>query len=185
MRVAAVGAVLVGGASTRMGRPKSLIEIDGTTLVRRAVAVLTEVGCTRVVAIGPAHLADGVARLDDLYPGEGPLGGILTALAAGAPALVIACDLPSLDVATLDALLAAADAAESAATAIDAVVAVTDRPEPLCALWLASGAALLQRAFDSGERAVHRAMAALHVVEVPVAVANVRNVNTPDDLQSR
>jgi molybdenum cofactor cytidylyltransferase len=47
--VAAV--VLAAGASTRMGRNKLLLELDGETLVRRAVRAAVEAGLDRVVVV--------------------------------------------------------------------------------------------------------------------------------------
>jgi molybdopterin-guanine dinucleotide biosynthesis protein A len=57
--------------------------------------------------------------------------------------------------------------------------------EPLCALWLPSSVVPLQEAFAAGERAVHRAVGGLSVLEVDVAPEAMRNVNTPSDLRSR
>jgi molybdopterin-guanine dinucleotide biosynthesis protein A len=177
------GAVLVGGRSRRMGRDKALIEIDGVPMARRVADVLVAAGCRPVVAIGPAHLAAGLDAIADEHPGEGPLGGILTALRAMAvqPVLVLACDLPWVDSATIAALIAAAAEADAD---VDVVMAVAERREPLCAVWMAGSAVELQRAFSAGERAVHRAAARLRVTEVPVSAHGLINVNAPEDLPS-
>jgi molybdenum cofactor guanylyltransferase len=167
-----------------MGRPKSLIEVAGVTMVRRIAAAMTESGCISVVAIGPAEIADGLDRVDDLYPGEGPLGGILTALAsaAGAAVLVLACDLPSIDAPSLAKLI------DASGRGADVVAARSSTPagrlEPLCALWQPVAAATLGAAFDGGERAVHRAMAGLTVIEVSLDDRVLTNVNAPEDLPS-
>lgn len=163
-----------------MGRDKALVEVDGVPMARRVAAALAGAGCARVVAVGPEHLAAGLEVLLDEHPGEGPLGAILTALHAGAPAavLVVACDLAWLDSA---AVLALVEAAQHAA-GVDVVVGRTDRIEPLCALWLPSAAPALESAFGDGERAVHRAIAALVRVEVPMRPEALRNLNSPDDL---
>ena len=53
----------------------------------------------------------------------------------------------------------------------DVAVAGGERPEPLCAVWRVSAcAAAATAAFAQGERAVHRALAALDLVVVPVPV---------------
>ena len=99
---AVMGAVLVGGSSRRMGEPKALIRVDGSAMVDRLGAVLRAAGCSRVVAVGPTQLAGQLEHVDDLYPGDGPLGGVLTALSAsGSTPLVcvVACDLMWLDAA--------------------------------------------------------------------------------------
>ena len=92
------GAVLAGGASSRMGRPKALIEIDGRTLLDRAVGALTAAAIDPVIVVGgdqAAIEAAGHRFVPDEYPGEGPLGGIISALGAVDTDLVVvlACDL--------------------------------------------------------------------------------------------
>jgi len=175
-----LGAVLVGGKSSRMGRPKALIEVDGLAMARRVATAMKRAGCASVVAIGPAELAAGLDHVDDLHPGEGPLGGILTALGAadGAPALVAACDLPWIDAASLAMLIEAAGKGE------DVVVARSSRLEPLCALWQPSAAAKLRVVFGAGERAVHRALLTLDFAEVSLPDSVLTNVNAPEDLPS-
>src|SRR5258706_3748293 len=104
------GAVLTGGRSTRMGRDKALIAVDGVPLAVRAATVLRDAGASAVVAVGgdiDALEALGLDARPDLYPGEGPLGAILTAFDAASTDLVVvlACDLPSVDPATVRRLL--------------------------------------------------------------------------------
>lgn len=184
-----VGAVLTGGASRRMGRDKALIQIEGVRMVDRVAAALAAAGCSNVVAIGPRQLAGDLAHIDDLYPGEGPLGGVLTAMGSVASVdswlCVVACDLPWLDVDSIDALHRAAASAAAAghnAAEVDVVVARTDRIEPLCALWNSSCRDAVQQAFDSGQRSLLEVFKVLNVVEVPVRPLALRNVNTPEDL---
>jgi molybdenum cofactor cytidylyltransferase len=45
------GIVLAAGASSRMGEPKALLQVDGVTFLERAVHLLREGGCTYVVAV--------------------------------------------------------------------------------------------------------------------------------------
>lgn len=58
------GIVLAAGASSRMGSPKPLLQVEGTTFLERAVLLLREAGCRYVVAVvnaaegAPARLAD-------------------------------------------------------------------------------------------------------------------------------
>lgn len=56
------GVVLAAGTGRRMGRPKALVEVDGTPLVVSAVATLRDGGCDPVAVVtGAAH--DEVAPL--------------------------------------------------------------------------------------------------------------------------
>ncbi|MCU1365378.1 MAG: putative molybdenum cofactor biosynthesis protein [Ilumatobacteraceae bacterium] len=161
-----------------MGRDKALIEIDGLPMARRVAAAMRAAGIERVVAVGPADLASGLESVPDEHPGEGPLGGILRALEVAAPGsvLVAACDLPWLDAESVSALLDAAPC--------DVAVGRTGRIEPLFARWSPSCAATLQTLFDGGERAVHRALASLTVIEVGIRDEALINVNMPEDLPS-
>ena len=77
------GAVLVGGASRRMGVDKASLEVDGRPLAVTACSALLGAGISPVAVVGGAShppLPPGVKWLPDRWPGEGPLGGILTAL---------------------------------------------------------------------------------------------------------
>ena len=70
----------------------------------------------------------------DRLPDAGPIGGILAALHAHPQAawLVLACDLPFLDAATLQQLIAARDP-RRLATAFRS--SHDGKPEPLCAIY--------------------------------------------------
>lgn len=163
-----------------MGADKATILVDGVAMARRMADALVEAGCSRVVAIGgdsPALDRLGLEPVDDQFPREGPLGGILTALALGSPAAVVACDLPNLRPQTVAAIALALGAH-------DAAIARSDRAEPLCAVWSAGAATLLRARFDSGERAMHRAIGGLDIAWVTVPADEVRNINTRDDLGS-
>src|SRR5262245_23173248 len=85
-----VGVILAGGASTRMGRDKALLEIEGETLLARAARRLGEV-CEEVLVADAGRfggIPDG--------PGRGPAAGLLGAARArpGRALLVLAVDLP-------------------------------------------------------------------------------------------
>jgi molybdopterin-guanine dinucleotide biosynthesis protein A len=175
---APIGAVLCGGASRRMGVDKATIPIAGVPMARRVADALIAAGCAPVVAVGGDRLELarlGLEYVDDDFPGEGPLGGILTALSVGSPAAVVACDLPNLQAATITELIAALGQHEAA-------IAYTDRAEPLCAVWSDRAAAALLARFQSGERAMHRAIEGLDVGWVAASAADLRNINTRSDL---
>lgn len=94
------GVVLAGGRSSRFGRDKALLEVNGQTLLQRTVATLRSV-VEDVIVLGPSERAqqvEGVEVLQDEIPGIGPLAGIYTALRArpGQAVLVVAVDMPFL-----------------------------------------------------------------------------------------
>jgi molybdenum cofactor cytidylyltransferase len=53
--VALVGVVLSGGASSRMGRPKALLDLAGRPFVRRVADTLHEAGIAKVVVVVGSH----------------------------------------------------------------------------------------------------------------------------------
>jgi molybdopterin-guanine dinucleotide biosynthesis protein A len=174
------GAVLVGGASRRMGRTKALIDVDGTPMVVRVATALETAGCTPVRLVGDGVLpADiGYPVVADRWPGEGPLGGVITALIdAGGDVVVAACDLPDLDAVAVRAIRDARGADQ-----VDVVVATTDRLEPALARWNHRVLDRLTASFTAGERALHVTLRGFDVVEVAVDPQVMRNVNTPRDL---
>jgi molybdopterin-guanine dinucleotide biosynthesis protein A len=179
-----VGAVLCGGRSTRMGRDKAFVEIDGVAMARRVADALVAAGCFPVVAIGGD--VDGLAALGlrvvaDRWPGEGPVGGVRTALGAfpdAAGVVVVACDTPWLDgVAVASLVRAVCDD-----PAVMVAVAHTDRVEPLCAAWRPAALPVVAEAMNAGERRLHAVVAALPAATVALEPSVLRNVNAPTDV---
>jgi molybdopterin-guanine dinucleotide biosynthesis protein A len=181
------GAVLTGGASTRMGTDKALLEVAGEPMAVRVARALRTAGATGVVCIGgddDALAALGLAVVPDEHPGEGPLGALITALGASAhPVVVVApCDLLAPDPAVATALRAALRAEPEA----DAAVAVVDGVrQPLDGAYRRTCRPRLVEVFTRGERSVRRALLELLVVEVTIPGADaLRDADTPEDLRA-
>src|SRR4029078_6965520 len=99
------GAVLCGGRSSRMGTDKAQIRIDGVPMAIRVGGCLLEAGADRILAIGAATTPLGQVGVPDRWPGEGPVGGVITALGvAGTDVAVLACDLLAPSVAAVRAV---------------------------------------------------------------------------------
>ncbi len=168
-----------------MGRDKALVPVGGVPMAARVTAALRAAGCEPVVTVGGDRAALGALGLmvvPDRYPGEGPLGGVLAALAHLAHhdvVVVTACDLPMLSPTTVAAVVTGLAAAGRNA---DVAMARTDRLQPLCAAWRPSAATVLAEAFHAGERRLHVAARGLELVEVDVDAAELANVNTTGDL---
>ena len=182
---APVGAVLCGGASRRMGRDKAFVEYDGVAMAVRVAATLSAAGCGTVVAIGgdiAALTSVGLTCVEDEFPGEGPLGGVITALRQfpDAPAvMIVACDLPLLTPATVRTVLGGLASADRA---VMVSMARTDRAEPMCAAWRPTALAALEAAMSAGERRLHMAAQSVGAVQSVVPAGDLTNVNTPGDL---
>lgn len=109
-------AILAGGASRRMGQDKALLDWDGKPLIHHVYERLRELGAllddVTVVGGRPKYELDGVDLVADDFPGAGALGGIATALrvAKHDRVLVVACDMPLLNVRLLRAMIERAEA---------------------------------------------------------------------------
>jgi molybdenum cofactor guanylyltransferase len=154
------GFILAGGESSRMGRDKALLELNGVALIVRA-AQLVESVAEACAVVGDSERLEGLLLrvIADDFPGAGPLGGIATALRNSKSEwnLVIACDLPYLTREWLGYL--AERALESDA---DAVVPMNELGiEPLCAMYRKRCDAAIREALDGGKRKVTDGIARL------------------------
>lgn len=98
--------IQAGGQSSRMGQDKALMPFLGQALIARQVARLQVLNCQILVITNrpEAYAFLNLPSTADLFPGTGPLGGLLTALeAAQTPAIgVVACDMPFINPRLLD-----------------------------------------------------------------------------------
>lgn len=199
MALGCVGAVLAGGASTRMGTDKAFIEIEAQPMVARSVAALRAAGAEPVLVVGgdaPRLGSLGLQTLADCYPGQGPLGAVITALAAletlcdpGCEAVVtLPCDVISPDPAavrfTLDRFAEASAPAAVGTPPPDAAVPLgAGAPQWTHAVWHRRCLSPLSAAFASGTRALHKAAAQLRMIEVEVPATDwFLDADRPEDL---
>ncbi|MGA0117702.1 MAG: molybdenum cofactor guanylyltransferase [Ilumatobacteraceae bacterium] len=174
-------AILVGGDSSRMGADKATYEIDGTSMAVRVAQAAQSAGASEILLIGgtqaKAKKLVGTWKKDS-FPGEGPLGGVITALKSAAhdSVVVLSCDMPFITDAVISSLVRGLGDAQAS-------VGRTDRLNWLCAAWSKEEClSTLQSVWKRNERAVHRAAVLLDVAEVPVPAVAVRNINSPSDL---
>jgi molybdopterin-guanine dinucleotide biosynthesis protein A len=111
----------------------------------------------KVVAVRGKYEALGVEIVEDRWPGEGPLGGIITALevTAKSPAkcewnLIVSCDMPFLTVEWLGFLTERSGKSKAQVVLPHSA----HGPEPLCACYRTDAAKALRAAFESGIRKV-------------------------------
>ncbi|MDP6422230.1 MAG: molybdenum cofactor guanylyltransferase [SAR202 cluster bacterium] len=126
------GVVLAGGMSRRLGRNKALEQVAGRPLISRVLDSLAEVADQAVVVFGDTDRSDEFGLPSwahgvlDVYPGKGALGGIYSGLNASRTdwCIVVACDMPFLNLRLLDLLLDNRDGYDAVIPYLD------DRPEP-------------------------------------------------------
>jgi molybdopterin-guanine dinucleotide biosynthesis protein A len=114
----AVGFVLAGGQSSRMGSDKALVSFDGRPLVAHALSLLQQAGLRASIAGGEPALAAFAPMVEDRRTGMGPLSGICAALASTTArwAVFIPVDLPLLPPSLVAYLLHHARMTESLVT---------------------------------------------------------------------
>ena len=166
-----VAVVLAGGRGRRLGgRHKALLQLGDGPIIDRQLVLLRRVARNvAIVANDRDHYRGfGVPVWRDAEPGLGPLGGILTALtrAAGAPALVVAGDMPFLTASFLSHLVEAG----RDAGAIDIVIPRSDDGyQPLCALYQPRCLATVRRQIAAGALKLTDLLPALRVREIGAA----------------
>jgi molybdopterin-guanine dinucleotide biosynthesis protein A len=156
--VGAGGYILAGGGSTRFGRDKALVEFGGRPMLERMIELLqSATEKVKLVAAPGKYEGYDAEIVADQWPGEGPLGGIITALADAAKSpepwqwnLMASCDMPFLTKDWLKFLLQRA--AQSKAQVV--LPQSAHGPEPLCACYRTEAAGALRAAFESGVRKV-------------------------------
>ena len=184
-RVAAV--VLAGGGSTRLGgADKASIELDGITLLERALSATMTAVEVVVVGVQVPTTRPVTWTMEDPR-GGGPAAGLLAGLGCfyRRPALVqvLAVDMPRVTPGTFARLADALAAGPYADGAL--LVDDTGRRQPLCGIY--RRAALLDAAPDSPEEwhglPIHRLLEGMRLLEVAPYGGEERDIDTWEDLR--
>jgi molybdopterin-guanine dinucleotide biosynthesis protein A len=177
-----VGVVLAGGDGRRIGGDKAIVELEGRPLVLYPIEALHEI-CDDVAVVAKRDtVLPALGGVADVWiePDEPrhPLCGIVHALqlAAGRPVIVLAVDLPLVDVDTLR-LLAEVDRGGAPAV----VPRAHGRLQPFCALYTSAALPLLE-SFGPGEPATDVVERLGALVIDPEDDTAFFNVNRPEDL---
>jgi len=173
--------VVAGGRASRLGGiDKPALELDGVSLLARAVAAAHAVGA-RAVAVGPER--PGVAA--EWAREDPPFGGPVAAIAAGLPrvdtdwVLVLAADLRRPDAAV--AALITAEPGEDGCVLTDPV----RRPQWLCAIYRAAAlrAALASLGNPAGA-SMKQLLDGLRLTRHPVPAEVIADIDTEADVRS-
>ena len=209
--MSAAGFVLAGGQSRRFGADKARAVLDGEPMLARMAALLGGVtdSVSVIAAVEGAYSDLRISFVRDRWPGEGPLGGVVTALLNNGPLensdtsqlphpgegsggaavwnLIVSCDMPFLTREWLRFLLGRAQASDAQAVVARSAHGV----EPLCACWRTDVRSVLQSAFLGGMRRVNDGLKLLRteVLDEPVwkrfdsEGRLFWNMNTPGDFE--
>lgn len=180
-------AILIGGKSRRMGRPKHLLKTDSKTWLERTVHLLSS-QVDRTVLVGEGELpfsSTSLPRLFDVDGIGGPLAGILAAMRSAPEAdwLILACDMPAVTEASVHWLLGGRS--EHWWGRVPRLEKETKFCEPLFALYNAPARQLFEALLQQGKRKI--SLVADHPkIETPcvpdILRSSWQNINTPEEL---
>lgn len=181
LRTAATAVVLAGGASSRMGRDKALIQIGGQTLIDRSIDLLRRNFDEVLVSSGRSgtYSRPQLRNISDRYAVPGPITGILTCLeeANHESCFFMACDIPDANPMIIRRLLRAARGKDGA---------VPRRPdgrfETLYAVYRKSISPAVKRLVSEGETRIRMVYDRVDISFVDLVPAEVpTNLNTRGD----
>ena len=179
------GLVLSGGHSRRMQRDKAGLEYEGRPQLARAMDLLRPFVQRAFVSVRNDQRSEPTRALyeaiTDIQPDVGPIGGIHAALHTypNEAWLVLACDLPFLDTATLQHLIARR-APGRLATAFRS--SFDGLPEPLCAIFEPAARVAIERWLAQGQKCPRTflSQADVELLDLPNAQA-LDNINTVEE----
>jgi len=173
--------ILIGGKSSRFGRPKHLVEDQGKTWLEQTVEKIGP-HVDGIAVLGAGAIPDGLGAvpvLCDVQDVKGPLAGMLAAMRwrPFTSWVFLPCDLPLLSGEAMSWLL---DHREPGVWAVLPRIPGAPGPEPLLAYYDFRAGALLERVSKpmglAGEERVLMPTVPEHLQ------ASWKNVNTPADL---
>jgi len=183
--VTTVAGILIGGDSSRMGRPKALLPYKHHTLIEHAVDVVRP-WVDDVVLLGAGPCPEGltgVARIADAPLVQGPMAGILGALrwAPRVRWLILPCDLPLITNEAVEWLL---EQPVYGRPVTMPHIAGQAMPDPLFAVYDPPARRWLEDAAETEQFSLRHAFPEAAVTDCPVPPEHAdawHNVNTPDD----
>lgn len=178
------GLVLAGGKSSRMGKDKDAIKWHGPEQRYYAVDMLNKF-CERVyISCRPDQVRNintAYKALSDTFLNMGPMGGILSALRSERDKawLVVACDLPLLNEATIRCLIDNRAITKMATTYQSPYDGL---PEPLITIWEPQSYPVLLNFLGKGITCPRKVLLNSDVLSLePLQPEALMNVNTPED----
>lgn len=184
------GFILAGGASSRMGRNKALLEVDGVPIITRTYRTLASLFHEVIIVTNSPHDYDFLPcrKVPDIFPGYGSIAGLHSALChSNTPySFITACDLPFLDPVIIRQLCDHRDGGH------DIVVPVSEGgQEPLHALYSSACKEVFEQAIQQGERKIIDIMKRMNIMQVSYRKSEdstgerspFLNVNTPEEYE--
>ena len=167
-----------------MGTDKAFIAVDGRALVQIAAEALHDAGAAEVFVVGgdASRIEDlGLRYVPDEFPGEGPLGAIVTALDVADSGVVamLGCDHPLTAAAAIRLIISALGDADVA------IPVINGRQQLMHAAWRQSAREYLRAKFAAGSRSIRETLDGLAVAQLLDAdPCWFHDVDTPADLRA-
>ena len=178
--------IAAGGKSTRMGRDKRFLPLDGEALLARTLRMGRMAGFSSIVLAAEGERSDltalaeeyGAQLVTDELPAQGPAAAIAAGLAAAKTewALVLSADMPFYDFELVRTFLPYANGDTQVI-----LPTLSGYWQPLAALYRRDAGAAFGTAIARGDRKLGVILRGLAVCEVPLTVdaGLFFNVNTP------
>jgi len=142
------GIVLAGGKSSRMGENKSLMKLNGKTMIEFSIEALSPL-CEEVVISSDHQVYDftGCAVWPDEHKDQAPMVGIFSCLRKSKTDLniLLTCDMPMVSTELLEYLLA-----NSGESDITVPVQENGMVEPLCGIYKKGALDILEKCIEEG-----------------------------------
>jgi molybdopterin-guanine dinucleotide biosynthesis protein A len=172
--------ILAGGSSRRMGVDKLFLQIEGRSMLERAIATCKS--CFRRVKLA-AGQADRLSSLDceviiDSTKAKGPMAGIIAALedCRTNSCFVTAADLPDLSAEMIESLVSQYRGQQYFGF-IEA-----NNIQPLCGIYHVSSLEVFYRFAQNNDFRMTEAVEALNYGGIDLPECRWRNINRPQDL---
>jgi molybdopterin-guanine dinucleotide biosynthesis protein A len=182
--------VLAGGKSSRMGRDKAVLTLNGKTLLQRALSTLRQITHNVSILGSQSIYGDqGAPVLEDIIPECGPLSGIHAALTHSKSAfnLIIAVDTPFL---SADFLRFLADRAISSRSVVT-TPEIAGYTQPLCAVYSHDFLSIAEESLKAGKYKIvplfpagrTQTISEREMAQFAFTPEMFDNLNTPEDLE--
>lgn len=182
------GIILAGGKSTRMGRDKAFININGVSIIDNTINVFRKIFSEIIIVSNTPHkyVYTGIRVVSDLIPGSGALGGLYTGIhkACSKKCFAVACDMPFISEELIRYIISI--------TGYDAVIPrVNGYYEPLFSMYSKACEDIIRKQLEAGNFKINDFYSEVNVREVPEdelrlfdeTLASFINVNSAEDLK--
>ena len=180
--------ILAGGDSQRMGSDKANLLLDGQTLLQRVIATMREMFPYIIVSVRQLRPEIDLPQVCDECSNAGPLTGLVSGLGHIATpwAFVVACDMPFVEPAMVEAL----GKFRSAHQAV--VPLLQGHPQTMAAFYAASCLPALRESLSKQDTSLRTALQMLDVcyvdqsglLEADPRLRSFFDLDTPQDVEN-